>query len=64
MLHTSKRTAVGDVFSAGIILLCIMSGRFPFFYAKTETQAVMEYAALFGTERLKQAAQNLGTCVT
>lgn len=44
-----------DVWSAGVILLTIMSRRFPFFNSADDVEAMIELTTLFGSKRMKQA---------
>ncbi|KAL7945025.1 protein kinase [Trichoderma barbatum] len=58
---TEQTTAI-DVWSAGVILLTILSKRFPFFNSADDVEAMIEIATIFGSKRMK-AAGLLHGCV-
>ncbi|KAG0179775.1 hypothetical protein DFQ28_002640, partial [Apophysomyces sp. BC1034] len=45
-----------DIWSAGVILLSILSGRYPFFLANSEADEIVELASVFGKEEIKRCA--------
>jgi len=45
-----------DIWSAGVILLTILSRRFPFFNSSDDVDAMIEIATIFGKQRMKQCA--------
>lgn len=45
-----------DIWSAGVILLTILSRRFPFFNSADDIEAMIEISTIFGTKRMKQTA--------
>jgi len=45
-----------DVWSAGVILLSILTKRFPFFNSLDDTEALIETATIFGRAKMRQAA--------
>ena len=49
-----------DVWSAGIIFLCILSGRYPFFKAVDDNMAIMQLISLFGVEPVRKSAHKYG----
>jgi len=57
--HSYQTTAV-DVWSAGVVLLCLLSGKYPFFKACDDLSAMMRLVALLGSKECEQAAQQLG----
>ncbi|KAJ3497918.1 hypothetical protein NLG97_g1534 [Lecanicillium saksenae] len=58
---TEQTTAI-DIWSAGVILLTILSKRFPFFNSADDVEAMIEIATIFGSKRMK-AAGLLHGCV-
>ncbi|KAE8448238.1 hypothetical protein EG329_009668 [Mollisiaceae sp. DMI_Dod_QoI] len=50
-----------DIWSAGVILLTILSRRFPFFNSADDVEAMIEIATIFGVKRMKQCAYLHGT---
>ncbi|KFH45647.1 Cell cycle serine/threonine-protein kinase-like protein [Hapsidospora chrysogenum ATCC 11550] len=58
---TEQTTAI-DIWSAGVILLTILSKRFPFFNSADDVEAMIEIATIFGSRRMK-AAGLLHGCV-
>lgn len=58
---TEQKTSI-DIWSAGVILLTIMSKRFPFFNSADDVDAMIEIATIFGSKRMK-AAGLLHGCV-
>lgn len=50
-----------DIWSAGIIMLSIMSGSYPFFSAPDDITALMEMVTVFGTNELRNTANKLGS---
>jgi cell division control protein 7 len=52
---TAQTTKI-DIWSAGVILLTILSRRFPFFNSEDDIEAMIEIATIFGQRRMKQAA--------
>jgi cell division control protein 7 len=57
---TDQSTKI-DIWSAGVILLTILSRRFPFFNSADDIEAMIEIATIFGAKRMKQAAYLHGT---
>lgn len=58
---TEQSTGI-DIWSAGVILLTILSKRFPFFNSADDVEAMIEIATIFGSKRMK-AAGLLHGCV-
>ncbi|KAI9740817.1 MAG: hypothetical protein M1818_004422 [Claussenomyces sp. TS43310] len=61
LLKCTDQTTQIDIWSAGVILLTILSRRFPFFNSADDVEAMIEIATIFGTKRMKQAALLHGT---
>jgi cell division control protein 7 len=61
LFKCTEQTIKIDVWSAGIILLTILSKRFPFFNSADDIEAMIEIATIFGTKRMKMAAFLHGT---
>ncbi|KAL2064022.1 hypothetical protein VTL71DRAFT_4516, partial [Oculimacula yallundae] len=57
---TEQSTKI-DIWSAGVILLTILSRRFPFFNSADDVEAMIEIATIFGTKRMKHCAYLHGT---
>eukprot|EP00808_Paulinella_micropora_P026979 g13838.t1 len=56
--HPNQTTAI-DVWSAGVIMLCIMTRRYPFFCAPDDLTAVAELSCLLGLPSEKQIADRI-----
>ncbi|WAR31039.1 CDC7-like protein [Mya arenaria] len=54
-----QSTAV-DIWSAGVIFLSLMSGRYPFFRANDDLTALAQIISTFGSEPVKEAAKACG----
>ena len=52
---TAQETAI-DIWSAGVILLTILSKRFPFFNSADDVEAMIEIATIFGHKKMKSCA--------
>ncbi|KAL8293663.1 hypothetical protein RQP46_000364 [Phenoliferia psychrophenolica] len=50
------QTVALDIWSAGIILLCFLTRRFPFFNSNDDTEALAEITAIFGKRKLEKCA--------
>lgn len=55
MKCTSQTTKI-DIWSAGVILLTILSERFPFFNSADDVEAMIEIATIFGSHKMRQCA--------
>lgn len=57
---TAQSTKI-DIWSAGVILLTILSRRFPFFNSADDVEAMIEIGTIFGLKKMKQCAYMHGT---
>ncbi len=62
LFKCSEQSTSIDIWSAGVILLTILSKRFPFFNSADDVEAMIEIATIFGSKRMK-AAGLLHGCV-
>ena len=49
-----------DIWSAGVILLCLLSGQYPFFKANDDLTAMMQIVSLMGSQQCEEAAKQFG----
>ncbi|KAJ9583360.1 hypothetical protein L9F63_022293, partial [Diploptera punctata] len=64
LLKYPHQTTAVDMWAAGIILLCILSGCYPFFRSPDDLSALAEIMSIFGTEKIRNVAARLGRLVT
>lgn len=57
--HLDQTTAV-DMWASGVILLCILSGCYPFFNSPNDLVALAEIMTVFGTEPIIKIAEKFG----
>lgn len=57
LFKCTEQTTKIDVWSAGVILLTILCKRFPFFNSADDVEAMVEIATIFGSKRMRLAAQ-------
>ena len=57
LFKCTEQTTKIDIWSAGVILLTIMSRRFPFFNSADDVEAMIEIATIFGQKRMRAAGQ-------
>jgi hypothetical protein len=60
LMRSKRQSCAIDMWSAGVILLAIMSGRFPFFHAGDDTTALYEIMCIFGSQALADMARQIG----
>ena len=54
------KTQAIDMWSVGVVFLCILSGMFPFFASNDDVEALLEISHIFGKEPMAALAQSLG----
>ncbi|KAK3319580.1 kinase-like domain-containing protein [Cercophora scortea] len=57
LFKCTEQTTKIDIWSVGVILLTILSRRFPFFNSADDVEAMIEIATIFGTKRMRSAGQ-------
>lgn len=57
LFKCTEQTTKIDIWSVGVILLTILSRRFPFFNSADDVEAMIEIATIFGSKRMKAAGQ-------
>lgn len=62
LFKCTEQTTKIDIWSAGVILLTILSRRFPFFNSADDVEAMIEIATIFGVRRMKACAYLHGAC--
>lgn len=60
LLGYYKQTGAIDMWSTGVILLSLVSKRYPFFRSKNDLLALTEIISLFGTHKCVKAANDIG----
>eukprot|EP01137_Pigoraptor_chileana_P007814 Opistho-2@3615 len=60
LLQCTEQTSAIDVWAAGVIMLSIFSGRYPFFDSPDDGTALGELISIFGSDALKTASSKLG----
>ena len=60
LLKYPHQTTAVDVWSAGVIFLCILSGRYPFFKAHDDMSALAQIVSLMGSRETIDAARTFG----
>lgn len=61
LLKWPYQTTKIDMWSVGVILLCIMSRRYPFFHSTTDEEALLEIAHVVGSKALGDYGQRIGS---
>ncbi|KYM98369.1 PREDICTED: cell division cycle 7-related protein kinase [Cyphomyrmex costatus] len=57
--HVMQTSAI-DIWSCGVIMLCILSGSQPFFRSSDDCTALAEITTIFGSKEIQKCAQKLG----
>jgi cell division control protein 7 len=60
LFSTWNQSAKIDIWSAGVILLSVLSQRYPFFKSPDDLTSLVEIAVILGTDRLREAARECG----
>ncbi|GAA5807449.1 hypothetical protein MFLAVUS_000810 [Mucor flavus] len=63
LLKYLNQTTAIDIWAVGVILLVILSGRYPFFNPEDDSDAIMELAHLFGMKKLKEFVEFYGRSI-
>ncbi|KAJ4346574.1 Cell division control protein 7 [Didymosphaeria variabile] len=56
LLKCTQQTTIIDMWSAGVILLTLLTRRFPFFHSTDDIDALLEITTIFGRKKMKEAA--------
>jgi cell division control protein 7 len=56
LLKCGAQTTKIDIWSAGVILLAMLTKRFPFFNSDDDSEALIETATMFGSRRMQKCA--------
>ena len=56
LFKCTNQTSKIDIWSAGVIMLTILSRRFPFFNSTDDIEALIEIATIFGTRKMRACA--------
>lgn len=57
LFKVSQQTTALDIWSAGVILLSLLTKQFPFFNSSDDQDAIVELACLFGSREISEVAQ-------
>ena len=63
LMAAFNQTPKIDIWSAGVILLSMLSQRYPFFRAPEDLKSLLEISTIIGTKRLSEAAQECGRVI-
>ncbi|XP_065828918.1 cell division cycle 7-related protein kinase-like [Oscarella lobularis] len=64
LLKCPHQTTAIDIWSAGIIFLCLLTGHYPFFKGQNDLEALAGVVAVFGTSACTKAAKAQGKQLT
>ncbi|XP_033105286.1 cell division cycle 7-related protein kinase-like [Anneissia japonica] len=60
LMKCQKQTTAVDIWSAGVIFLSLLSGRYPFFRASDDMTSLAQIISIMGTDKMKEAASSYG----
>ncbi|XP_034247738.1 cell division cycle 7-related protein kinase-like [Thrips palmi] len=63
LLRSPLQSTAVDMWAVGVILLCVLSGCYPFFRSPDDLTALAEIMTVFGTDKIKETAKRLGRMV-
>lgn len=63
MKYRGQTTAV-DIWAAGVMMLCMLSGRYPFFRSQDDLTALAEIICVLGSQPVQLAAERMGKRLT
>ena len=64
LLRSFEQSTAIDIWSAGVMFISIISGRYPFFRNAEDLISIGEIISLLGTKRVMRAAKKLQKCIT
>ncbi|XP_071949250.1 cell division cycle 7-related protein kinase-like [Antedon mediterranea] len=63
LMKYQKQTTAVDIWSAGVIFLSLLSGRYPFFRAQDDMVYLAQIISIMGTDKMKEAATSCGKTI-
>lgn len=60
LFRCENQTKAIDIWSVGIIMLCILTGQYPFFLSMEDVDGLVEMGILFGHSEMRKAAKYYG----
>ncbi|KAK3579927.1 hypothetical protein CHS0354_014038 [Potamilus streckersoni] len=60
LMRCPEQSTAVDIWSAGVIFLSLLSGRYPFFRASDDLTALAQIISIFGSDEMKQSAKLYG----
>lgn len=60
LLKCPNQTTAVDIWSGGIIMLCLLSGRYPFFRAYDDMTALAQIISVIGSSECIKSASDIG----